>query len=76
MLRVRKYLVAAMVAVAVMALPSFAFATDPLLPDTGVDVGPMITEVITTLGGIVAIIVGGYFAFLLIRKALRAARGL
>lgn len=51
-----------------------ASATDPLLPDTGIDIAAMVGEVVTTLGTIVAVIVAAYFAFLLIRKALRWAR--
>jgi hypothetical protein len=34
----------------------------------------MVTEVVTSLGAIVAVIVAAFFAFLLIRKALRWAR--
>lgn len=57
-----------------LAFSSVAMATDPLLPDTGIDIAAMVTEVVTTLGTIVAVIVAAFFAFLLIRKALRWAR--
>ncbi|TWT86789.1 hypothetical protein Mal64_36190 [Pseudobythopirellula maris] len=58
--------------VAAVATP--AFATDPLLPTTGVDVAGMVTETVTELGSIVSVIVAAFFAFLLIRKGLRWAR--
>lgn len=41
------------------------------LPDTGVDVGGYITALITGLGAVVAIAVGGFAAFMLIRAGLR-----
>ena len=44
------------------------------LPATGVDVGVLITDVITFLGAIVAVAVGGYAAFVAIRKALSWVR--
>ena len=40
------------------------------LPDTGVDVAGLVTAAITLLGGIVVVIVGGYFAFLAVKAAL------
>jgi len=51
-----------------------AFATAPVLPDTGVDVAAWIPVVITSLGTVVLATVGGYFAFLLIRKGMKWAR--
>lgn len=47
------------------------FATAPTLPDTGVDLTEWVPVVITGMGAIVAVVIGGYFAFLLIRKGLR-----
>ena len=38
--------------------------------DIGVDVGVLIQEGITTLGSVVAIAVGGYAAFLIVKKGL------
>lgn len=67
--------VAALMAVAlVLSGVGVASATDPLLPSTGVNVSTMIGEVVTQLGTIVGVIVAAYFAFLLIRKALRWAK--
>jgi hypothetical protein len=57
-----------------LATVGLASATDPLLPDTGIDIAAMVGEVVTTLGTIVAVIVAAFFAFLLIRKALKWAR--
>lgn len=60
--------------VLMLVLAPVAWATDPLLPSTGVNISAMVTEVVTSLGAIVAVIVAAFFAFLLIRKALRWAR--
>lgn len=46
-------------------------ATAPTLPDTGTDIAAFITVAITGIGAIVAVVVGGYFAFLLIRKGMK-----
>lgn len=54
-----------------LALPAMAEVT---IPDAGVNVGDYITAAITALGGVVAVAVGGYFAFLGIRAAIRWAR--
>lgn len=49
-----------------------AMAADPVvLPETGVDVGAYISAGILALGAVVGVAVGGYIAFLIIRKALR-----
>ena len=40
------------------------------LPTTGVDLATDITSGVTALGAIVAVAVGGYIAFRIIRKAL------
>lgn len=67
---------AAFALLVMLVLAPLAQATDPpsLLPDTGIDIAALVAEVVTTLGGIVAVIVAAFFAFLLIRKALRWAR--
>lgn len=44
--------------------------TTSAMADVGVDIGATITESITALGAIVAIAVGGYLAFLVIRRGL------
>ena len=50
----------------------FAFqATNPIeVADIGVDVGLLVQQGIATLGGVVAIAVGGYAAFLIVKKGL------
>lgn len=53
-----------------------AFANTPepdvvTLPDTGVNIADYISAGITYMGGVVAVAVGGYAAFLIVRKALR-----
>lgn len=67
---------ASTVAVAVLGLASVAQATDPItLPTTGVDLPGHVTAAITAMGSVVVVVVGGYFAFLIIRKGLQWARG-
>lgn len=66
--------------------PAFAFLLAVVLGNvasaqealgvTGVDVGAYVTLVIAALGTVVGVIVGGYFAFLLIRKAMSWGRKL
>jgi hypothetical protein len=64
------------VVVAVLGLVSVANATDPItLPVTGVDLPGHVTAAITAMGSVVVVVVGGYFAFLIIRKGLQWARG-
>lgn len=56
-----------------------AFADDPAavtLPDTGVDVAGYATAAITSLGAIVAVVIGGTVAFILIRAGVRWIRGM
>lgn len=43
------------------------------IPPTGVDVPGYITAAITALGLVVAAVIGGYFAFLIIKKGMRWA---
>ncbi len=47
---------------------------DPVTIPTPVKVDEYITESISRLGAIVAVAVGGYFGFLLVRMGLRWAR--
>jgi hypothetical protein len=51
------------------ASTSFAAAA-VTIPDTGIDMGGYITAAILAIGGVIAVVVGGHFAFLLIRKAM------
>ena len=41
------------------------------LPDTGCDVAGHVTAAITALGAVVMVVIGGYFAYLIVRKALK-----
>ena len=49
-------------------------AAQVTLPDPGVDVGGAITAAITALGIVVTVAVGGYFAYLIVRKGMQWAR--
>lgn len=51
-----------------------AFATAPTLPTTGVDLAAWIPVVVTAFGLTVLAIVGGYLAFLLIKKGMQWMR--
>ena len=53
-----------------LAASSFAEVT---LPTTGVNVGDYLTAGITAVAAVIGIAVGGYIAFLVVRKALRWA---
>lgn len=71
---VHKHAKAVTAAVAVGALTlgsAVASAQDTTLPSTGVDMTGLVTAAITFLGGIVVVVVGGYFAFKMIKIALR-----
>ena len=67
-------------AVAVTALTTFSsFAEGEqtnLIPDTGIDLTAYVNEAITTLAGVVAVVVGGIIAFMLIRAGIRWIRSL
>jgi hypothetical protein len=59
-----------------LGFESVANATDPItLPTTGVDLPGHITAAITAMGSVVVVVVGGFFAFMIIRKGLQWARG-
>lgn len=66
----KKCFFATVVTVGSMA-SSFAAEGVTSLPDTGVDVSSFISLGITALGGVVAVALGGYVAFLLVKKALK-----
>jgi opacity protein-like surface antigen len=53
-----------------VAVASVASAADVTIPSTGIDMGGYISASILTLGGIVAVAIGGYFAFWAIKKGL------
>ena len=63
------------VVAALSALPTFADESVSL-PSTGVDVGAYATAAITSLGGVVAVCVGGVVAFMLVRAGIRWVRGI
>lgn len=56
---------------AVSISSAFAEAGSVTIPETGVDVAGFIGAGITSMGVIAAAAIGGYVAFLLVRKALR-----
>jgi len=59
---------------ATLSVTGIASASGFTLPDPGVDVAGAVTATITALGAIVLVVVGGYFAYLLIRKGLQWSR--
>lgn len=70
----RKFFHAFIMALALMLVTvGAASAADVVIPSTGCDIGGFITAGITAMAAIAAIAVGGYFAFLLIKKGIRWA---
>lgn len=47
----------------------------PTLPDTGVDVGSYVTVLVTSLGAIIATVIGATFAIFVIRRAISWVKG-
>ena len=66
----RRYFATVPAAAGALVLSSAASA-QVSLPATGVDVAGYITALITGLGAVVAVAVGGFAAFMLIRAGLR-----
>ena len=62
---------AAVVAVTVMAVGSTMAHAQVTLPDTGIDIPGHVTAGITAMGLIAGAALGGYMAFLLIRRGMR-----
>lgn len=58
---------------ALAAVSATAPAAEVVIPNTGLDIGGYITAGITAVAAVVAIAVGGYFAFLVIKKGIRWA---
>ena len=60
------------------AVPVFAEGepTTVTIPDAGVDITAYATSAITTLGGVVAVCVGGVICFMLVRWGIRWVRGI
>jgi hypothetical protein len=55
---------------------AFAEVTIPNCLGTGVTMGDYITAAITTLGAVVAVVVGGYFAFRIVVMGMKWVRHL
>jgi len=64
----------ALLTLAVVSLAAGEVFAGVTIPDAGVEVAGYITAAITALGSVVAVAVGGFFAFLIVRKALRWGR--
>lgn len=60
----------------VFALLASSAAAQVVIPDIGVDVGGFVTSAITVIGGIIAIAIGGAFAFMIVRKGFSWASSL
>ena len=76
MSKLRKACVAGIATVSLLAAsaPTFAQSSGGFsLPDTGVDIASGTTAVITKIGAVVLIAVGGALAFLAVRKGLKWA---
>jgi len=71
---VRKYGALAAFVLATLASGAHASGSTVTLPDTGANISGLVTAGITAIGAIVAVIVGGYFSFLVIRLAMKWAR--
>lgn len=57
-----------------LTVAAVASAADPVtIPTTGCDIGGFITAGITAVAAVVAVAVGGYFAFLIVKKGIRWA---
>jgi len=69
--KARQYGLLAMLVVASMAGVAHASGSTVTLPDTGANISGLVTAGITAIGAIVAVIVGGYFSFLVIKLALK-----
>ena len=60
-----------MYTMALMALSLSAFAADSVtIPDTGLDIGKWITAAIVLMASVAGVAIGGFFAFLIVKKAL------
>ena len=54
-----------------------AFATEPVtIPESGVNIADYATAAITTLGGVVAVCVGGVICFMVVRWGIRWVRSI
>ena len=71
----RTHLKTALKAAPVLSLVVLASAANAAvtIPDTGLDISGYVTAGIVAIGGVVATCVGGYFAFLVIKRGIRWA---
>lgn len=76
MVRERSAALAVLVAGLLGLAASKAHASGVTIPDSGADVDGYISAAITSLGAVVAVAVGGFFAFLIVKLGLRWARKL
>lgn len=53
-----------------------AFAEDVTIPESGVNIAGYATAAITTLGGVVAVCVGGVICFMVVRWGIRWVRSI
>ena len=58
------------------AVPMFAQEGSANIPETGIDIAAYATAAITSLGAIIAVCVGGYFAFKLVKIGIKWAGSL
>lgn len=68
--------VALAVGAVMVGASAFAEGEAVTLPNTGVDVAGYVTAIILGLGAIVALCVGGTFAFMLVSWGVKKARGI
>jgi len=73
MSKLKRVYVAALATGLSLAAPMLAHADTFTLPDTGVDIAGGTTAVITKIGTVVVVAVGGALAFLAVRKGLKWA---
>lgn len=68
------------VAGASLVVPAAMFAQESsgsvTIPDSGVDIAQYATAAITTLGGVVAVCVGGVICFMVVRWGIRWVRSI
>jgi len=70
MLKRKGILMKKLASVFVLTMGLAAGSAMAALPDTGVGVDSLITEGITAMGAVVAVAVGGFIAFKIVKKAL------
>ena len=68
--------ISAFAVTALAAGSSFAQDGNVTLPETGVDISSYCTTAITSIGSVVAVCVGGYFAFKLVKIGIKWAGSL